>query len=118
MKVLLDHNLPKPLRNRLNPHAVFTARQMGWDEVANGDLIRVAETRGFEVLVTADKGIFYQQNNLKRNIGVVYLSNEKMRFIEPMLAEVLAAIGASKPGSFRRVHIPFTRPKQKRDPTV
>jgi hypothetical protein len=58
MKVLRDHNLPKQLRLRLSGHLVFTARQMRWDAIANGDLIAAAEAAAFDVLITSDQRMF------------------------------------------------------------
>lgn len=62
MRILLDHNAPAPLRHWLIPHQVETAYERGWAELTNGELLRVAEQAGFDVMITTDKGIRYQQN--------------------------------------------------------
>jgi hypothetical protein len=62
MLILFDHSTPAPLRTYLKEHAVTEARDRGWDRLSNGDLLDAAEAAGFEVLVTADKNIRYQQN--------------------------------------------------------
>ena len=62
MLVLFDQGTPVPIAGILPEHAVKTARQMGWDTLLNGDLLRVAEEAGFDVLVTADKNLVYQHN--------------------------------------------------------
>lgn len=62
MKVLLDSNVPHDLRGRLSHHDTFTAKYMGWSALKNGDLLKAAEEAGFEVLVTGDKTLPYEQN--------------------------------------------------------
>ena len=62
MLILFDNGTPRGLARFLTGHAVEEARSRGWEELANGELIDVAEQAGFEVLVTTDKNIQYQQN--------------------------------------------------------
>jgi hypothetical protein len=62
MLVLLDNGAPRGLAQLLKGHSVEEARARGWEELANGELLDVAEQAGFEVLVTTDKNIRYQQN--------------------------------------------------------
>jgi hypothetical protein len=62
MRVLFDHGTPAPLRQHLTGHSASKARDEGWNELSNGDLLNAAETASFEVLVTTDKNIRYQQN--------------------------------------------------------
>ena len=59
MRILLDHNTPAPLRYWLLGHQVETAYERGWAELTNGDLLRIAEEAGFDVMITTDKGIRY-----------------------------------------------------------
>lgn len=62
MLVLFDHSVPAPLSSFLTNHAVTEARERGWDTLSNGDLLAQAELAGFDVLLTADKNMRYQQN--------------------------------------------------------
>ena len=62
MLVLLDNNVPRGVARALTGHSVVEARERGWAEARNGELLRNAEESGFDVLVTADKNIRYQQN--------------------------------------------------------
>jgi hypothetical protein len=62
MRILLDHNTPAPLRYALLGHQVETAYERGWAELLNGHLLSEAESAGFELLITTDQGIRYQQN--------------------------------------------------------
>jgi tartrate dehydratase beta subunit/fumarate hydratase class I family protein len=62
MRILLDNGAPRGLARFLVGHAVEEARNRGWEELANGELIDAAEQAGFDLLVTTDKNIRYQQN--------------------------------------------------------
>lgn len=62
MRVLFDQATPVPIRTYLNQHIVRTAAQQGWDTFTNGDLLVAAEAAGFDVLLTTDKNMRYQQN--------------------------------------------------------
>ena len=63
MRVLFDHNTPAPLRYSLAGHKVETAFERGWAELTNGALLETAEVAGFDVMITTDKGIRYQQKS-------------------------------------------------------
>lgn len=73
MLVLFDQGTPAPLRHALVGHAVETAYERGWSSLNNGELIAAAEAAGFEVLVTTDKNLKYQQNLTGRCIAIVVL---------------------------------------------
>lgn len=73
MKILLDHCVPKPLRQELLQHQVSTVREMGWEALKNGALLNEAQASGFEVFVTVDQNIQYQQNLRNRSIAVCVL---------------------------------------------
>ena len=74
MLVLLDNNVPRGVARALTGHSVVEARERGWAEARNGELLRNAEESGFDVLVTADKNIRYQQNLAGRRIALVILT--------------------------------------------
>jgi hypothetical protein len=62
--VLFDNGTPRTLaRYLIDHHAVTEARARGWDELGNGALLNAAEAAGFDVLVTTDKNLSYQQND-------------------------------------------------------
>ena len=82
------------------------SRDQGWDELSNGELLTAAEAAGFEVLVTTDKNIRYQQNLTGRKIAIVVLGKGRWRLIRPMLAQVALAVNAATPGSYTEVKIP------------
>ena len=61
MRVLFDQATPLPIGSYLVGHSVRTAAQQGWATLGNGDLLKVAEEAGFDVLLTTDKNMRYQQ---------------------------------------------------------
>jgi len=73
----------------------------------NGDLLSAAEKAGFEVLLTSDKNIRYQQNLEGRKIAIVVLTIGRWEPVRRMLAEIAAAVNAATPGSCTEVAIPF-----------
>ena len=62
MRILFDHGAPSRIARALVGHVVTEAIDRGWDQISNGDLLKLAEEAGFELLLTTDKNIRYQQN--------------------------------------------------------
>jgi hypothetical protein len=79
----------------------------GWDRLANGELLAVAEAEGFEVLLTTDKNILYQQNLRGRKIAFVVLGNSQWRVVRRYVERIVVAVEAATPGSYTEVDIPF-----------
>ena len=73
MKVLLDHCVPRPFARRLGSHDAFHTSQLGWGQLSNGKLLRAAEEAHFDVLVTLDRNMQFQQSIAGRQICVVFL---------------------------------------------
>jgi hypothetical protein len=90
----------------LREHSVEEARQRGWDTLRNGELLDAAEAAGFDVFVTTDRNIPYQQNLAGRQIAVVVLSSGKWRLIRERLAEIATAVVTAPRGSYIEVDIP------------
>jgi len=105
--ILLDNNVPRGLARALTGHVVTEARDRGWATVKNGVLLSAAEEAGFQVLVTADKNIRYQQNLEGRRIAIVVLTQLRWGLVRKMLTEIAAAVNVSTPGSFLEVEIPY-----------
>lgn len=105
MKVLFDHNVPHKLRQSFAKHEVWTADEMGWPELENGDLLRAAEMADFEVMVTGDKNLSYQQNLRGMRLAVVVLSTNNWNVLKQNPLPVVTAVEAGKPGSFQVVTI-------------
>jgi hypothetical protein len=77
MLVLFDQGTPVGIRDSLPTHTVRTAHEQGWSTLLNGDLLRVAEQAGFDVLLTTDKNLVYQQNLSEREIAIVVLGRNR-----------------------------------------
>lgn len=107
MLILLDNNAPRGLVRALVDHNVIEARERGWATLKNGDLLKAAEQSGFELFLTADKNIRYQQNLAGRKIAIVVLSQLRWRLVRLRVPEIAAAIAASRDGTFAEVDIPF-----------
>jgi len=105
MLVLLDHGTPRGIARFLDGHTVKEARAQGWDTLTNGELLKAAEKAGFDVLLTTDKNLRYQQNLAGRRIAIVILGKGRWKLIKPAAAEVVAAVNAAVPGSCTLVEI-------------
>lgn len=106
MRILFDHGTPAPLRSFLTAHIVLEAKAQGWDTFKNGDLLTAAEAAGFDVLVTTDKNMRYQQNLSARSIAIVVLGNAQWPILRLHGVHVATAINTARPGSFIEVDIP------------
>ena len=84
-----------------------TPRGRGWEESANGELIDAAEQAGFEVLVTTDKNIHYQQNLKARKIALVVLQHSQWPMVKLVVGSIVAAVNSALPGSYLEVEVPF-----------
>ena len=107
MLILFDHGTPRGIARFLLGHTVTRAKQRGWDTLSNGDLLAEAERAGFDVFVTADKNIQYQQNLSGRKIAVVVLSTPQWPLVRLHTAKVAEAVNAATPGSYVEVQIPY-----------
>jgi predicted nuclease of predicted toxin-antitoxin system len=106
MRVLFDQATPVQLRRSLTGHSVVTAAQEFWTTLRNGDLLMVAEHAGYDVLVTTDQNMRYQQNLAGRQIAIVVLGNGRWPRIRPRVPQIVAAVNAATPGSYTEVEIP------------
>jgi hypothetical protein len=107
MLILFDQATPVPIRPFLKGHTVRTAAQQGWDTLKNGELLNAAEDAGFEMLLTPDKNMRYQQNLAGRKIAVVVIGNPQWPVLRLHVEQVVAAVNAATPGSYTEVVIPF-----------
>lgn len=111
MRVLFDKSAPNGLAHHLEGHAVSTAEQCGWGRLENGDLLTVAEQSGYELFLTADKNLRYQQNLAGRKISIVVLGQSPWPLVRQHIPAVLAAVNAATSGSFIEVEIPLPAKK-------
>ena len=111
MLILFDNGTPAPLRHALKNHVVVEAIERGWDRLANGELIAAAEAAGFEILLTTDKNLRYQQNIKGRKLAFVVIGNQQwpvlLYVLRRYVDRVITAVDAATSGSFTEVDIPF-----------
>ena len=98
MRLLFDQGTPAPLRERLSAHSADTLAEKGWSDKDNGELLE-AEREGYEVLVTTDQSLPYQQSLAGRRIGIVVLLSADWREVRVRtreIGEAIAAVGAAE----------------------
>ncbi len=105
MRIIFDQATPVPIRPYLEGHTVRTAAQQGWDKLKNGDLLNAAEAAGFDLLLTTDKNIRYQQNLSGRKIAIVVLGRQQW----PHVQLVVEAVNAATPGTYAEVESLLTK---------
>jgi hypothetical protein len=107
MLILFDHGTPKGLAHALPGHTVITAQTKGWDKLDNGALLDAAEAAGFDVLLTTDRQIRYQQNLSGRRIALIVLAGTtKWSSVRLHFRRIASAVSAATPGSYTEVEIP------------
>jgi hypothetical protein len=107
MKIILDESVPQKLRLLIGGgHTVVTTWFQGWSGLKNGALLTAAEEAGFDLFITADQELTYQQNLTGRKMAVLVLSTNNWDFVKAGIAEIMAAISGVTPGSYTEVEIP------------
>ncbi|MDQ2775530.1 MAG: hypothetical protein M3Y57_11535 [Acidobacteriota bacterium] len=116
MKVLFDQNVPRPLERFLVGHDVKRAA-VGWAELKNGGLLAAAENAGFDVLLSGDKTIRYEQNMTGRKIALVYMSDNHWPVVKHHVAAISQAIEQVAPGEVRAVYCGTFIPRKFQTPS-
>ncbi len=100
MKVLFDQGTPVPLRRQLADHTIDTLYEQGWATLTNGSLLTMAEQAGYDVLVTTDQNLRYQQNLQGRRLAILVLGSTSWPRIREHVDAIQAAVDASTPGGY------------------
>jgi hypothetical protein len=108
MRILLDHNTPAPLRYSLRGHNVETAYERGWAELTNGELLAAAESAGFDLLITTDRSIRYQQNLAGRKLSLLVINTNDWTRIRRFKEVVISAVSSVQSGDYVEVEIPVS----------
>jgi predicted nuclease of predicted toxin-antitoxin system len=105
MKLLLDECLPRKLKNHLPGHECRTVPEAGWAGKKNGELLFLAEKSDFEVFLTLDRGLEYEQNLKGRKISVILVSANSSRLADllPQVPALLTALRSIRVGELIRV---------------
>lgn len=106
MRILFDQGTPVPLRKALTNHEVTTAYERGWSQLKNGELLNAAEEEGFEIFITTDSNLKYQQNLQARRIAIIVLTTTSWPRIRQAIETVVLAVDSASEGMYVEVAIP------------
>ena len=108
MHILFDHGTPKGIARALPGHTIISAQARGWDTLNNGALLNAAEEAAFDLLLTTDRRIRYQQNLAGRKLALVVLTGTtKWSRVRLHLQRIAAVVNAAAPGSYTEIEIPY-----------
>ena len=105
MKILLDESVPHVVQTRLSHLAIRTVRDMGWTGTKNGELLRRAEAE-FDVFVTADQQLRFQQNFSGRTLAIIVLPTNQVRTVVSLLPAIEEGLKRVQPGMFLIIPLP------------
>jgi hypothetical protein len=103
---MLDHCTPVGVAKFFPEHEVSFCGKLGWNRIANGQLISAAESAGFDLMISCDTNIQYQQNRSKRRISPVVLGSNDWPEVKRHSAAIIAAVESASPNSFAKIPIP------------
>ncbi len=102
-RVLFDHNVPARLSRFLKACNVKLADEMGWTKISNGEPLAAADHDNFDVLLTGDQSLRYEQNMVGRKIAVVSMSDNHWSIVQHHVPAIVEALEQAKPGEVRQV---------------
>jgi hypothetical protein len=105
MNVLLDECTPRLVKTRLAIHNIRTAQEMGWGGYKNGELLTAAEAQ-FDVFITTDKNLRYQQNIKGRKIAIVVLPSNQVPIVAALVPVIESTLMNIQPGAFVEIPSP------------
>jgi hypothetical protein len=105
MRILLDECVPRPLKRELSSYDVHTVPEMGWSGKKNGELLALMTSQNFEVFLTVDQNLSYQQNLRAANLAVILLIAPSNRLVDllPLMPSVHTALTTIQPGDLVEV---------------
>ena len=107
MRIVFDKNVPVGVRRFLGEHEVRTFVETAWHaQLENGELLRAAESAEFDVMITADQNIRYQQNLEGRQLALIVLGSNIWPIVRDHERAIVAAVGGAKPGSYQFIEMP------------
>jgi predicted nuclease of predicted toxin-antitoxin system len=87
MKIIIDECVPHIVKRRLPDRQIKTVQEMGWAGIKNGELLKLVEA-DFEVFITSDKNLRYQQNLENRKFAIVLLPSNQVPIVENLLPQI------------------------------
>ncbi len=100
MRILFDQGTPVPLRAALPKHQVETAFERGWSELQNGELLDAAEREGFDLIITTDQNLRYQQDVGARTVAILVLMTTAWPRLRTRLSAIQLAVDGASPGDY------------------
>jgi len=115
LRIVFDKNVPVGVHRFLSKHDVHTLVQMQWHpQLENGQLLTAAEAAGFDVMVTSDQNIMFQQNLAGRKLALIVLGSNIWPIVREYEAAIATKVDAATPGSNSFIEMPLP-PKRRRD---
>jgi len=105
MKILFDQGIPAPLRRHLTGHLVDTVHGQGWSELSNGDLLDASERDEYQLLITTDQNLKYQQNLADRELAIIVLLSTSWPRIRQRVEDIQTAVDAMTSGDYKEIPI-------------
>ena len=105
MRILFDQGTPVPLRRHLPGHAVDTAFERGWSAFHTGELLDVAEHEGYDLLMTTDQNLRYQQQLVDRQLAIIVLLSTSWPRIQLRINTIQAAVESIMAGGYQEIPI-------------
>jgi predicted nuclease of predicted toxin-antitoxin system len=105
-RILFDHCVPKPLCRWLRSEDVRTCHEEGWDAFRNGELLAAAEAAGFEIFITVDKNLRYQQNLAGRKLAIIELPSNRLSLLPFLVPSLQQTLARATPGSYQEIPLP------------
>jgi hypothetical protein len=105
MKILFDQGVPVPLRGHLPEHQIDTAYERGWSRLKNGELLSTAEQDGYELFLSTDQNLKFQQNLSGRSLAILVLRSTSWPLIKLKVEEIRARIAKMRPGDYEEIDV-------------
>lgn len=100
MRILFDQGTPQPLRRELRGHVVDTVYEQGWSTLNNGDLLATAERESYDLFITTDQNLRYQQNLTGRRLAILVLRTTSWPTMRQHIARIQSTVDAMSEGSY------------------
>ena len=105
MRILLDHCTPAPLRRHLAGHQVETAYEQGWSHLSNGELLAAAEQDGYQLLISTDQNLRYQQDLANRQLSIIVLLSTSWPRIQVRVSDIQTAVAEISQGDYVEISV-------------
>jgi hypothetical protein len=106
LNILLDESAPRLIKTRLPNLSIRTVQEMGWTGIKNGELLTLAEEQ-FDVFITADKKLRYQQNLTGKRLAVVVLPSNQVPVVTTLLPAIAQVLKDIQPGAAVEIPMPL-----------